>query len=173
MYVIRWIRPLGLHWNIYWLAINALTPNNQCFNVPRFGVAGGVWFEVASGRKLWFLRVFFVKTWVMESISAVPLHINSISSYVPKTWWVHWRWVACKINYWHCPLRNPILRVCSLFHFLKMSSYIKKYVSCVTLESSFTSCQHVGTLWLGCMWCGLGIETTESYRWKSSSLRFT
>lgn len=52
------------------------------------------------------------------SISAVSLHINSICSYVLKTWWVYWSWVACKINYWHCPLRNPILKVRSVFYFL-------------------------------------------------------
>lgn len=40
-------------------------------------------------------------------------------------------------------------------------------------KAFFFSCQHVGTLWLGCMRYGLGIETTESHGWKSSSLRFT
>ena len=70
-----------------------------------------------------------------QNISTAPLHINGISSYVLKTWWVHCSRVACKINYWHCPLRNPILKV---FQFLNVPLY-KKYVSSVTLESIFFS----------------------------------
>lgn len=95
--------------------------------------------------------VFAVKTRGVGSIFAVPLHINSISSYVLKTWWVHWSWVACKINYWHCTLRNPILKVCSLFHFLNVLLYKNMFLLLLWRAAFF--CQHVGTLWLDA--CGM------------------
>lgn len=93
-----------------------------------------LWRRAAGGRQ--------------QNISAAPLHINGISSYVLKTWWVHCRRAACKINYWHCPLRNPILKV---FQFLNVLLY-KKYVSSVTLESIFFFFLFLSTCWNTLAW---------------------
>lgn len=122
--------------------------------LPHLAAAVCVWFEVASGHKCWFLP-FRRENLRAGSISAVPLHINSISSYVLKTWWVHWSWVACKINYWHCPLHNPILKVCSLFQFFKMSSYIKICFCCYFRKQFFFLSTCWNTLaWMHVVWIG-------------------
>lgn len=124
---------------------------------PDLAAAGCIWSEVASGHKLWFLRF---SPWKLGggvgSISAAPLHINRISSYVLKTWWVHWSWVACKINYWHCPLRNPILKVCSLFHFLNVLLYKNMFLLLLWRAAFFfflSTCWNT-LAWMHVVWIG-------------------
>lgn len=148
-------------------------------------MAAAVYVEAASGHNCWFLLFSVKKKKGKEGekkkkkIFAIPLHINSIFSYVHKTRWAHWsklpgRWIIDTVL---CTtLSKSVFSIPAFFIFfntLLHRNTLKFLLWSFFFLFLFFSHQHVSTICLGCMWYRVEIETTESYGWKSSSLRFT